>query len=63
VTAEQKVTRASPADFDVCGWADGMLVGFAVRGGRLTDWTQRSCDAAAARRRSSTTPPEWTGFA
>jgi excinuclease ABC subunit C len=63
VTAEQKVTRASPADFDVHGWADGMLVRFAVRGGRLTDWTQRSCDAAPARGRSSTTPPEWTGFA
>jgi excinuclease ABC subunit C len=63
VTAEQKVTRASAADFDVSGWADGMLVSFAVRGGRLTGWTQRRCGAAAARRHLGETPPEWTGFA
>jgi excinuclease ABC subunit C len=63
VTAEQKVTRAAPADFDVHGWADGMLIRFAVRGGRLTGWTQRACGAATARRHLGTTPPEWTGFA
>jgi len=63
VTAEQKVTRASPSDFDVHGWADGMLVGFAVRGGRLTGWTRRACGAASARRYLSQTPPEWAGFA
>jgi len=63
VTAEQKVTRASPSDFDVYGWAEGMLIGFAVRGGRLTGWTRRACDAASARRYLSRTPPEWAGFA
>ena len=63
VTAEQKVTRASPADFDVHGWADGMLIGFAVRGGRLTVWTRRACGAASAHRYLSQTPPEWAGFA
>ena len=63
VTAEQKVTRASPSDFDVHGYADGMLVGFAVRRGRLTGWTRRACGAASARRHLSETPPEWAGFA
>jgi len=40
-----------------------MLVGFAVRGGRLTGWTRRACGAASARRYLSQTPPEWAGFA
>ncbi len=63
VTAEQKVTRAALADFDVYGWAEGTLIRFAVRGGRLTDWTQRSCDAVAAGRHLSETPPGWARFA
>ena len=63
VTAEQKVTRAAPDDFDVCGWADGPLIRFAVRGGRLSGWTQRACGAATARRHLAATPPEWAGFA
>jgi excinuclease ABC subunit C len=63
VTAEQKVTRAAPDDFDVCGWADGLLTRFAVRGGRLSGWTQRDCGAASARLHLGATPPEWTGFA
>ena len=63
VTAEQKVTRATPDDFDVCGWADGLLVRFTVRGGRLSGWTQRACGAATAGRDVAATPPEWAGFA
>jgi excinuclease ABC subunit C len=63
VTAEQKVTRASPSDYDVHSWADGMLIGFTVRRGRLTGWTLRACGAASARRYLSDTPPEWAGFA
>jgi excinuclease ABC subunit C len=63
VTAEQKVTRVSPVDFDVSGWADGMLISFAVRGGRLTGWTQRRCGTVTARRHLGKTPPEWTEFA
>ncbi len=50
VTAEQKVTQARPADLDVAGWADGVLVTFGIRGGRLCRWSQRACGAAAARR-------------
>jgi excinuclease ABC subunit C len=63
VTAEQKVTRSAPDDFDVCGWADGTLVRFTIRGGRLSGWSQGSGAAAAARRHRAGTPPEWTGFA
>lgn len=62
VTAEQKVTRPEPADFDVCGWADGILVQFGIRGGRLSGWSQRQCAQAAALRQCHGTPPEWTGF-
>jgi excinuclease ABC subunit C len=63
VTAEQKVTRPAPDDVDVCGWADGTLVCFTIRRGRLSGWSQGACDAAAARRHVAGTPPEWTGFA
>jgi len=63
VTAEQKVTRPAPEDFDVFGWADGTLVHFAIRGGRLSGWPQGRCDAAAADRQRAATPPQWTGFA
>ena len=63
VTAEQKVTTATPDDFDVCGWADGLLIRFTVRGGRLSGWTQRACGAATGRRLVAATPPEWAAFA
>ena len=63
VTAEQKVTSATPDDLDVCGWADGLLIRFTVRGGRVSGWTQRACGAAAARRSVDATPAEWARFA
>ncbi len=63
VTAEQKVARSEPQDFDVCGWADGLLVRFTIRGGRLCGWSQGGCDAAAARRLLAANPAEWNGFA
>jgi len=63
VTAEQKVTRAALDDVDVCGWADGLLIRFAVRGGRLSGWAQRPCGRAAARHHLDQTPAEWAGFA
>jgi excinuclease ABC subunit C len=63
VTAEQKVTRSAPEDFDVCGWADGALVRFTIRGGRLSGWHQDRCDAAAALRYQAATRPEWAAFA
>jgi excinuclease ABC subunit C len=67
ITAEQKVTQAQPSDFDVLGWAGGVLVRFEVRAGRLSGWTQRVCAAAAARRHLARAPadpgPAWTDFA
>ena len=70
VTAEQKVTQAEPSDFDVYGWAGGVLVRFKVRRGRLRGWTQRACGAATARRHLALAPagagacaPAWSDFA
>jgi hypothetical protein len=63
ITGEQKVTRAQPGDLDVHGWADGVLVSFEIRDGRLSGWRQRDCGEAAARRYLDQTPPEWAGFA
>jgi len=63
ITTEQKVTSQEPTDLDVYGWADGMLVQFAIRGGRLSGWSQRQCAEAGARRYCGGTPAEWTTFA
>ena len=62
VTAEQKVTRPGDADHDACGWADGTLVRFEIRAGRLAGWTLRACGEPTARRHLAATPPEWTEF-
>ena len=65
ISGEQKVTRAAAAqdDADVYGWADGVLVCFEIRGGRMCGWRQRPCGAAAARRHLDQTPPAWEPFA
>jgi excinuclease ABC subunit C len=62
ITAEQKVTRADATDVTVRGWADGVLVEFEIRGGRMSGWTQRHCAEEAARRHCGETPAEWTAF-
>jgi excinuclease ABC subunit C len=59
ITAEQKVTQAQPSDFDVHGWAGGVLVRFEVRGGRLSGWTQSACASASP----ASGGPAWTDFA
>lgn len=64
VVAEQKVTLSLPAaDCDVYGWADGLLVQFEMRQGRLRTWTQRACDAGAAQGFLARTPEGWRAFA
>jgi excinuclease ABC subunit C len=63
ITSPQRVTTAEPRDADVYGWADGLLVRFQIRAGRLCTWTQRACLAANARRHLAATPPAWTDFA
>ena len=47
----------------MCGWADGVLVRFKIRDGRMRGWRQRPCGAAAARRYLAGTPPGWADFA
>jgi excinuclease ABC subunit C len=63
ITAEQKVTRSQPSDFEVYGWSDGVLVRFEVRSGRLSGWSQQACGAVAARRYLDQTSPGWADFA
>jgi excinuclease ABC subunit C len=64
VVAEQKVTLLSAgADCDIYGWAEGMLVHFEVRQGRMRSWRQRACQAAAARTYLDRTPEGWQAFA
>lgn len=63
VTAEQKVTLPEAADFDVCGWAGGVLVHFGIRAGCLCSWVQRRCAEDTVRRQCEGTPPEWAAFA
>jgi excinuclease ABC subunit C len=63
VASEQKATLLEPHDFDVYGWADGVLVRFEVRGGRLCAWGQRPCAETAAQARIAATPAAWTVFA
>ena len=64
ITAEQKVTSPEPCDFNVHGWADGVLVRFEVRGGRLSGWSQRACPAAVIRQDApGDDGPAWADFA
>ena len=63
VTSEQKVTVPEAVDADVHGWADGVLVRFEIRGGRLCAWRQRVCRAEAAEPLVAATPGTWARFA
>jgi excinuclease ABC subunit C len=48
VVSPQRVTTLTAGDFDVCGWPDGILVSFGIRGGRLRQWYQRRCSTSQA---------------
>lgn len=63
IVAEQKVSWLDPRDADVYGWADGVLVQFKVRAGRMCTWTQRAVSEAVARDRVAATPVLWQPFA
>ena len=63
VVAPQRATVAAAGRVDVHGWADGVLVGFLVRDGRLHGWTQRHCDEATAAALLAATPGPWQDFA
>jgi excinuclease ABC subunit C len=63
ITCPQRVALSDSHDCDIAGWADGILVSFQMRAGRLRTWTQRACTQAYARRHLSSTPAEWADFA
>ncbi|WP_460530139.1 GIY-YIG nuclease family protein [Flindersiella endophytica] len=63
IVAEQKVASQEPHDVDVYGWADGLLLHFEIRAGRMSKWTQRAVSEAAAKQRLAATPPAWQPFA
>jgi len=63
IMAEQKVARLTADDAEVFGWADGVLVGFGVRDGRVRTWTQHATSERTARARVAATPAGWQLFA
>jgi excinuclease ABC subunit C len=65
VTAPQRVALVEPgsADAVACGWADGVLVRFAIRGGRISSWHQECVSAAEAAPLLAQTPAAWREFA
>jgi excinuclease ABC subunit C len=63
VVSPQRVTVHGAGDVAVAGWADGVLVAFEIRDGRLDGWSQRAATPRSAERRVAATPPEWTAFA
>jgi excinuclease ABC subunit C len=63
ITCPQRVARPDYHECDIAGWADGVLVRFQMRAGRLCTWAQRPCTQAHARRHLSSTPAEWADFA
>ncbi len=63
VTCPQRAASLVRADFDVAGWADGVLVSFEVRDGRMCGWRQLARTSAQARPFLAATPPQWQEFA
>jgi excinuclease ABC subunit C len=51
------------SDLDLHGWADGVLLTFELRDGRIRDWHARSCPEPDALPLVSSTPPHWRSFA
>jgi excinuclease ABC subunit C len=62
IVAEQKVTLADPRDYDVYGWASGLLVQFEIRDGCLSGWRTRACTEAAEHTHVAATPTYWANF-
>jgi excinuclease ABC subunit C len=63
ISGTQRVTQIDPDGCDIYGWADGHLVRFEVRDGRVRTWTQRPCGRERAKRYLDTTPAHWIPFA
>lgn len=63
VTAPQCAALPEHIDADACGWADGLLTRFAIRGGRIRRWHQHRQPKAGAVALLGATPPRWRDFA
>ena len=63
ISGPQRVTVGDGGDLDVHGWADGVLVCFGVRDGRLCEWSQGRCSESQATDRVAATPAGWRPFA
>ena len=63
LTSPQRAATLEPAEWRAAGFADGLLVLFRMRAGRLDEWTQRPSTPRLAARYLAETPEEWRGFA
>ena len=63
ISSVQRVTTLSGEDADVFAWSRGLLVHFAVRSGRLQEWTSRRSDLADATSHLRVSPASWIDFA
>nr|BFE56840.1 hypothetical protein GCM10020063_013660 [Dactylosporangium thailandense] len=63
IVSPQRTATLEPAELRAAGFADGILVLFRVREGRLDEWTQRPATPVLARKYLTATPPPWRAFA
>ena len=63
ITCPQRAAVLEPREAKLAGWADGVLVRFEVRAGRLAGWRQVVRSREQAGPRLAATPPEWREFA
>jgi excinuclease ABC subunit C len=63
ITCQQRAAVLEAQEMKVAGWADGVLVRFDVRAGRLGGWRKYVRSRAQAEPWLAATPPEWHEFA
>lgn len=63
VASPQRVAVPEPVDGEACGWADGVLVRFMIRDGRIRGWRRELAEAAEAAPLIARTPAPWREFA
>jgi excinuclease ABC subunit C len=63
ITCPQQAAALDGTDADVAGWADGLLVRFEIRDGRLCGWRQYRRSRAQAEPWLARTPRAWQDFA
>ncbi|MBJ7471573.1 MAG: GIY-YIG nuclease family protein [Solirubrobacteraceae bacterium] len=63
LVSPQRVTVDGAGDATACGWADGVLVEFGIKAGRVRTWTQRECTEDEASPLIAATAPSHADFA